>query len=160
MWIRGVVGLMLAVSHGVAVADSPESVATVNIKVKSTKIRSQPKMWASAVGSVKYGDSVQTLGLTDGWLKVRSAGKVGYLHESAVTEKKVILSARSMTGDGSADRGDVVLAGKGFNQAVEKDLAAKDRSLNFKAVDEMERLKVSDSELGAFMRAGQLGSKG
>jgi hypothetical protein len=133
----------------------------VNVKVKTVKVRGEPKAWAAAIASLKYGDGVQAMSATDGWLKVKTgSGKVGYLHESAVTTKKIVLSGKGIAGDGSADRADVVLAGKGFNQAVEKDFAAKDSSLNFKAVDEMERIRVSDGELGAFLKAGKLGSKG
>ena len=59
---------------------------------------------------------------------------------------------------GSADAADVVLAGKGFNPAVEKEYAAGRSDLNFGAVDKMERRTVSDGELATFVKAGKLKS--
>lgn len=155
------VGVAMALSHGVAFGAADGGLGSVSVKVKSAKVRTEPKVWATAVTPLKYGDSVQALSSADGWLKVRTTGgKQGFLHESAVTTKKVVLSMRGANTDGATDRADVVLAGKGFNQAVERDLAAQDSSLNFKAVDEMERLRVSDAELAAFIKAGQLGKRG
>lgn len=155
------VAAVVTVGHGVAFGAVDNGLGPVSVKVKAAKVRAEPRAWATAVTALKYGDSIQALSESDGWLKVRTAGgKQGYLHESAVTTKKIVLSMRGISGDGTADRTDVVLAGKGFNQAVERDLAAQDGSLNFKAVDEMERLRVSDTDLAAFIKAGQLGKRG
>ncbi len=151
----------LWLGQGVACGAVDEGIGPVSVKVKTVKVRGEPKAWATAIASLKYGDSIQAMSSSDGWLKVRtSGGKQGYLHESAVTTKKIVLSNRAISGDMATDRADVVLAGKGFNQAIERDLAAQDSSLNFKGVDEMERLRVSDAELAAFIKAGHLGKRG
>ena len=157
------VGVIASLALGLSVAYGAvdEGVGPVSVKVKATKVRAEAKAWAAAIGALKYGDSIQALSVSDGWLKVRtSGGKQGYLHESAVTTKKIVLSSRGGGSDSAADRADVVLAGKGFSQAIERDLAAQDSSLNFKGVDEMERLRVSDVELAAFIKAGHLGKRG
>ena len=153
--------LVTALWCGSASAAAEKPLGTVNVNVKTAKVRVEPRVWSTAVVGVKYGDTLQALSSSDGWLKVRtSGGKQGYLHQSAVTDKKIVLAARGSGGDVSADRSDVVLAGKGFNKAVEQDLAAQDGALNFKAVDEMERVRVSDGDLAAFIKNGQLGKRG
>lgn len=152
---------LTSLAHRPAFGLGDQALDTVNVKVRAAKVRVEPKAWATAVTTLQYGDSIQAVSSADGWLKVRTAGgKQGYLHESAVTTKRILLSKKGVSGDGTADRADVVLAGKGFNRAVERDLAAQDSSLNFKGVDEMERLQVRDTELAAFMKAGQLGRPG
>jgi uncharacterized membrane protein len=154
--------LILAVILPSAVfAAKTENLGPMSVKVKTTKVRVEPKVWAGAVVALKYGDSVETVSVTDGWFKVKTgAGKSGYLHESALTSKRVVLAARGSMGDGMSERSDVVLAGKGFNKAVEREFAEQDRSLNFKAVDAMERMTINDRDLAAFMKAGRLGGKG
>jgi hypothetical protein len=155
--LAGVVGVWMATLPAMA-AEKP--IGPVSVKVKSAKIRAEPKVWAASVVALAYGDSIEALSVTDGWLKVRARGKGGFIHESAVTTKKIVLSVKGNVGDGLTDRADVVLAGKGFNQAVEREFAAQDASLNFRAVDAMEKIKVSDAELAAFLQGGSLGKRG
>lgn len=136
-------------------ADKP--LGPVSVKVKSVKVRSEPKVWAPSVVALAYGDSIEALSVTDGWLTVRARGKQGFLHESAVSTKKIVLSGRGSVGDGTTDRADVALAGKGFNRAVEREFAGQDSTLDFRSVDAMERIKVTEGELAAFLKAGHLG---
>jgi len=150
----------VVVSLGAVPALATEKpIGPVSVKVKAAKVRAEPKVWAASVVALTYGDSVEAVSVADGWIKVSARGKSGFLHESAVTTKKIVLSAKGNVGAGSTDRADVVLAGKGFNQAVERQFAAQDASLNFRAVDAMEKIKVSDAELAAFLKSGNLGKR-
>ena len=128
---------------------------TAQIKVRSTAIRSQPKIWSSSIGLVSYGDSVALLGSQSGWMKVKSGGKEGYLHSSALTSKKIVLSSSKHVAQ-QADRSDIVMAGKGFSKSVEAQFAAVNGSLNFKAVDEVERQRVKAGDLAGFIKGGKL----
>ena len=128
------------------------------VKVKDTKVRTEPSQLATVVSSLRYGDSVQPIDdkPADGWFRVKSGAKgVGYLHLSAVTPRKIVLSGNAPS-QSEADRSDLVMAGKGFSLEIEKAYAAQNRSLNYSAVNQMERLVVSDSELRAFVKEGQL----
>lgn len=127
----------------------------LHVKVRSAAIRSEPKAWASALSFVSYGDSVQVKESKDGWLKVRSGAVTGYLHGSALTAKKVVLSGRETKGY-AADQSEIVMAGKGFSREVEKQLAASASGMNFSAVNEIERSRVSSVELAGFIREGKL----
>lgn len=126
------------------------------VQIKSSKVRSAPKIWASAVASVSYGDSLTVSETNDGWSKVSTSnGKSGFIPSSALSPKKVILASSSRVSQSAADPTDAILAGKGFDQNVESQFAAQSNG-NYKAVDTMEKLKVSDSELKAFVVAGEL----
>lgn len=135
--------------------------AKLSVKVRSTAVRNAPKSWAPAVSTVKYGDLVSRISQDKGWIKVKSSsGATGYIHESAVTSKKVVLAARSQGVSSFTDSNEIVLAGKGFNSKVEKQLAQTDTSLNFSAVNFMEQQKISTTEIANFIRSGKLNQNG
>ena len=132
--------------------------STVTIQVRSTRVRKDPAVYASSIATVKYGDELKMIANEQGWLKVRApGGQLGFVHPSAITTKEVKLSTKGeASGDVAAS--DVVLAGKGFDPATERQLKLSSPTLNFRAVDDMERVRVSDAELGAFIRSGSLGT--
>lgn len=132
------------------------AVDSAYVQIKSSKVRSAPKIWASAVASVSYGDSLTVVETSDGWSKVTAAnGKSGYIPSSALSTKKVILSSSSKVSQSAADPTDAILAGKGFDKNVESQFAAQSNG-NYKAVDEMEKIKISEAELKSFVIAGEL----
>lgn len=135
--------------------DSP-----VYVMVRDSKLRAKSDFFSASTGDIKYGDRLDVLKEQGSWLQVRTAsGKQGYVHTSAITERKVILKSGAKFEPSAADQGDVVLAGKGFSADVEHQFASTHRNLNFADVDAMERIKVSPKELVAFAEQGKLGSK-
>ncbi|MBX7137228.1 MAG: SH3 domain-containing protein [Oligoflexia bacterium] len=131
---------------------------TIFVQTRAAKLRGQPQMWGSAVSDLAYGDRLQVLdqGSDSGWLKVRTAGGAqGYIHSSAVSTKKVILSSRTGMQSNAADMSDVVLAGKGFNRQVEEEYA-RAQGFDFSQVNKVEKIKVNSSELAQFVKAGRL----
>ncbi len=155
-WPKYLVAIAATATISIA-ADLPASPTSLSIKVRSVPVRSQPKYWGSSVVTVKYGDSVTQISGDGGWLKVKTkSGATGYIHESAVTTKRIVLAANQQAVSSFSDKSEIVLAGKGFNLEAEKGLKATDATLNFSAVDSIERIRVSNSELGNFIRAGKL----
>jgi len=130
------------------------SAESLYVKVRATSLRAEPKQWASAVANLRYGDSLKVISTSGAWHSVQSGNKTGYVHNSALSERKIVLKASDAVAAG--DDRDVVLAGKGFNKEVERGYAASNRSLNYSQVDIMERRTVSDSEIASFIRAGKL----
>lgn len=126
------------------------------VKVRNAKLRNEPKQWAPSISSLSYGDAVSMLSSEGAWLKVKVGNSSGYLHNSAVSERKVVIQAAKSVATTGNDK-DVILAGKGFNKEVEKNYASKNSALNYAEVDKMERLNVSDTEVAAFVKAGKLG---
>lgn len=136
----------------------------LNVKIREATVRSGPKHFKPAVATLKYGDQVEQLESKDGWFQVRTRdGAVGYLHESAVTDEKLMeLPAGAGATPSSVSRDEVSLAGKGFNPQVEKKYREQRPNLEaqFRKVDAMERRAISAAELDRFLQEGQLGAYG
>lgn len=146
--------------HFTALAGSTEAQsngAMLTIKIRDSKLRSGPKLWAPSVRDLKFGDQLAAQGTEQGWFKVKtSGGAVGYVHPSAVTDRKVVL-ASTKAAQASVDASDVVLAGKGFNKDIEREFAQNNPESNFKAVDQVAALRIPDQDLARFLRDGKLG---
>jgi len=133
----------------------------LNVKVRTAKVRSTPKAWAPMLAVVKYGDSLQVVSKEAGWLKIAlKNGSTGYLHESAVTTQRIVFASRNEGMPSFTNSSEVVLAGKGFNSEAERQLAQGDPSLNFHAVNFLEKQTISDAALAAFIKAGKLNQQG
>ncbi len=151
--------LLIATVAIVTSSASSAAAESIYVKVKSTKLRSQPSFISSTSGSLSYGDQVDKVESEGSWIKVRTRAKaVGYLHESSVSESRIVLSSGSAHGS-KPDSADVVLAGKGFSAEVEKSYASSHRELNFSAVNAMERIVISDKELSDFSKDGGIGKE-
>jgi hypothetical protein len=141
--------LLLAAALGASAALA----ATITVLVQQTAVRKRPQFYAPSAATAKLGDTFDAEGPTGGWYKVDG----GYVHESAVSTKKVKLSADStVAGGGGATADEVTLAGKGFNSQVEKSYSAQNSAANFAAVDAMERRSVPDAAEIEFLRRGGL----
>lgn len=138
-------------------SEARSSGETLTIKIRDSKLRSGPKLWTPAVRDLKFGDQLVAQGTEAGWFKVRTAsGAAGYVHPSAVTDRKVVLASKN-TAQASVDASDVVLAGKGFNKEIEREFAQNNPESNFKAVDQVAALRIPDQDLVRFLRDGKLG---
>jgi SH3-like domain-containing protein len=127
------------------------------VQVKATKLRSSARHWATAKGDLSYGDQLTVLEQLPQWVRVRTkSGKEGFVPQSALTSQRVSLKGSTDKSLLQADASDVALAGKGFSPEVEKQYAASNKSLNYAAVDRMEKVRIADSEVLAFIKAGKL----
>lgn len=131
-------------------AASAALATTVTVLVQETTLRKRPQFYAPSAGAARLGQKFEAEGPTGGWYKTDE----GYLHQSAVTAKKVKLGGGEVSGSASAE--EVTLAGKGFNAQVEKSYGDKNGAANFPAVNAMERRSVPESAILAFMREGGL----
>lgn len=157
--LHGIVGVC-TVLLPLAAQAAAASGQPMYVQVRSSKIRSAPEFWAAAVSGVSYGDRVTVVPgqkSESGWLKVKAAGKEGFLHISALTSRKVVLRGSGEQSPRAADASEVVLAGKGFSKEIEADYA-RTHALSYAAVDQVERTRVSDGALAAFIKAGKLGA--
>ena len=128
----------------------------LTVEVRSAKLRSSPRAWAPAVVDLVYGDQLEEVARDSGWVEARKGAAVGFVHETALTTRTVVLAAGSRVVDPTAQGGQVVLAGKGFADAVELKVATDDPTLNFQAVDALEKFNVQPEDLRQFLAAGQL----
>lgn len=127
----------------------------MNVQVQSGQIRATPSFLGKVVVLVPYGTAVDVLQQKGDWSQVRNAqGQTGWMHKSALTTKRITLSAGSTTAKAGASSDELALAGKGFNSDVEREYKAKNKNLNFAAVDRMEKIKVPATEMQVFLQAG------
>ena len=146
--------LALAGIAGAAFASGP---ATMSVQVKNGQIRGTPSFLGSVVAPLSYGDRVEVLETKNDWMKVTSpSGKSGWVHSSALTKKKIVMSAGSQDVQTGASGDELALASKGFNSDVEADFKSKNKNVDFTWVDRMEKFKVSPQEMQAFLKEGQV----
>ncbi len=146
---------LLLVSLALAFSAAAAFSATITVLVQETTLRKRPQSYAPSLGTAHLGQKFESAGQESGFYKTSS----GYIHSSAVTAKKVSLGSDDSVG-GSASAEEVTLAGKGFNAQVEKSYGNKNGSVNFGAVNAMERRSVGEASLFDFLRAGGLLSEG
>jgi hypothetical protein len=129
--------------------------ATMSVQVKKSPLRATPSFLAKKTGEVHYGDRLEVIKKKNSWTKIKSVDHEGWLHSSALSEKKIELSAGTRDVASTADTSEVALAGKGFNAEVESEFR-KDSDLNYQAVDLIQTYGISDREKIAFIRDGGL----
>ena len=124
------------------------------INVKTASLKSSTGFFASNTATVSYGDEVKILALSGNYAQVRTTvgSKTGWIAKASLTSKRI--STSGTTANASAK--EIALAGKGFSPEVEAQYKKGDTQANYAAVDEMERIKVSDRELLAFIEEGHL----
>jgi hypothetical protein len=130
----------------------------MSVQVQDGKLRADPSFLGKILGSVAYGDSVTVIKQQDPWVYVSAKGGrlSGWIHNSALSEKEIILRAGSADVAKTASQKEVALAGKGFNADVEKEFKSRNPKLNFEWVDRMEKFIVSDDEIRKFIQEGAL----
>ncbi|MEZ4386433.1 MAG: SH3 domain-containing protein [Candidatus Krumholzibacteriia bacterium] len=129
----------------------------LSMQVRQASLRSRPSYLSAATVEVAYGARLTVLETRGAWRKLRTAdGAEGWLHESALTEKRVQLSAGQGDVQTGADTDELALAGKGFNEEVEKAFQADNRQIDYTWVDRMASWTVTPEEAVAFLAAGEV----
>ncbi len=128
----------------------------MSVQVKKGVLKSVPSFLGQSVGTVTYGERVMPLDKEDGWVKVRSGTAKGWLHQSALTDKKVVLRAGTQAASTGVSSNEIMLAGKGFNAQVESQYRDENPALRFDLVDTMERYKVAPKAQREFALEGKL----
>ncbi len=143
----------LAMTAGAAWSDS----GMMSVQVKEGRLRSSPSFLGSIVGPVRYGDRVQTIGKRGDWIDVKSSSALsGWIHESALTSKQVVLSSAGGAVSSSANGQEIALAGKGFNADVERQYRANNARIDYAWVDRMEGYKISREQMISFLDEGKV----
>ena len=134
----------------------------MSVQVRQGNIRNSPSFLGKVVLKVNYGDRLINLGEYQGWVNVRLSNKNlgGWIHQSALTTKKILLNAGAADVKNYAGSDEVALAGKGFNKQVENRIRAKNPSMNFRWIDRMEAMKVRQDEVSLFLKNGEVKPKG
>jgi hypothetical protein len=147
--------LLLAVA-GLCLAPASRA-DTLNVQVRTGKLREQPSFLGKIVAEVSYGDQLRILREQGEWVMGRSpSGRQGWIHVSALTDDQIVLAAGTGEVQTGASGDELALAGKGFNAQVEAEYRAQNREIDFAWVDRMEKFTVSPEEMIGFLKTGQV----
>jgi uncharacterized protein YgiM (DUF1202 family) len=142
----------------------------MSVTVKETQVRVTPGFMGKILAALVYGDRVQVVDVQNGWAKVNlpavksgSSGSrpqvEGWVHLSALTDKKIVLKSGAANVGETASSGEVALAGKGFNEEVEAQYKENNK-LDYTWVDRMESFVVSPEQAVTFLQEGGLAERG
>ena len=131
---------------------------TVSIQVRKGEVREKPTYLSKVLASPGYGESLINLGQQDDWIKVKTdKGVSGWVHKSAVTEKKIVLGSGKSQAQLKASNEELILAGKGFNKEVEQKYRSENPKAAFDRVDRAEKENnLGFAQITAFLDEGQL----
>ena len=158
--VRLCVAVCLVLAAGVVFAADQKQ---MSVTVKETPVRATASFLGKILGTLNYADRVtildQPAGASKSWVKVRGPdGKLqGWVSLSALQDKTIALKSGSENVAQGASTGEVALAGKGFNESVEKEYKA-DGKVDYTWVDRMQQIVVSPDQLAAFINQGGLAS--
>ncbi len=134
---------------------------TMSVQVKKCQLRNKPTFLGKVVTKLSYADKVTVEQEENSWVKVfHPQKKDGWVHVSALSEKEIILNPNSDDIQAAASSDEIALAGKGFNQQVEKKFKESNRNIDFAWVDRMEKMTVSQNDIQSFISKGGLEAGG
>ncbi|MDP8237246.1 MAG: SH3 domain-containing protein [Candidatus Erginobacter occultus] len=135
----------------------PARADTLNVQVRSGKLREQPSFLGKIVAEVAYGDQLRILREQGEWrLGQAASGREGWIHVSALTDDEIVLTAGTGEVETGASSEELALAGKGFNAQIEEEYRAQNREIDFTWVDRMEEFIVSPEQMVGFLKMGQV----
>ena len=135
-------------------AYKPKAGDTIYVSAKSVQLKSSEGSFASNAGLAVYGDSGKILSVSGKKVKIQlSTGSksTGWIAAGSITNKKINKDSKLSTSDK-----ELALAGKGWSEEAENAYKASNSKLDFKLVDAIESIVVSDSDLMKFIQEGHL----
>ncbi len=128
---------------------------TMSITIKEAQVRSSPSFLGKIVAVLPYGAQIEVQERAGDWVKMELPSGYGWIHSSALSRKKIVLSA----GEGGVETGasgeEIALAGKGFNEQVENQYQSE-QHLDYTWVDRMEEFVITPEQAVEFLDKGTL----
>ena len=154
LWVAAIIVLAAA---GAWAAE----VKMMSVQVKDAQLRDKPSFVGKVVGNLAYGDRVDVQESQGAWARVSLAGGAsGWMHSSALTSQKLVLSAGQENARVGASGDELALAGKGFNSDVEAQFKRDHKNIDFTWINKMEKIKIPSSEMQVFLKDGGVAPKG
>lgn len=150
--------LIIAVCLVLFVAAVAFAASKMSVQIKEAQLRATPDYLGKVTGKASYGDQVNIEGTQGAWKKVKTVkgSQSGWMHDSALSEKEIRMSAGDKDVKLAASSSELQLAGKGFSKEVENEYKKKNSTVTYKWVDQMERIKISQPQIQKFMKEGEL----
>lgn len=154
----------LAVILGLAVLLAWESgipaQQSLQVQVREGQLRQTASYLGKVVAPVRYGQPVTVLQRQGEWARVAVDGQQGWIHQSALTEKKISMQAGQNPAATTATSAEVAVAGKGFNKQVEEKYRAAHPQAGYAWIDRLESMRASPAEIQQFLIGGGLTAGG
>lgn len=145
--------LLALFSCGFSFGKEFKSGKKIYVSVKNAVMKSSASYFSEAVTTVFYGDFGTVLESNSKNTKIKlDSGIVGWISTGSLTSKKVVANSSATRVSSS----ELANAGKGFSAEAEKAFEASGKSVNYSEVNSMEKIKISDSDLQAFIEEGHL----
>ena len=135
-----------------------EAQKIMSVQVREGQLRKTPSHLGKIVAKTSYGDRVTVLEERGEWKKVSVAGGKlqGWMHDTALTSKKIALKAGQGNVGTSVTRNEIALAGKGFSEEVEAQYRKTNKNLDYTWINRMEAIDVSLKQMKDFITGGHL----
>jgi SH3-like domain-containing protein len=139
-------------------SSTAEAQKIMTVQVREGQLRATPSHLGKIVAKTSYGDRVTVLEERDDWKKVSVAsGKLqGWIHNTALTSKKIALKAGQSNVGTAVTQDEIALAGKGFSAEVEAQYRKSNKNLDYTWINRMEAMKVSPEQMEDFVTGGRL----
>lgn len=130
----------------------------LSIGKESTFLKSSPSFISNNIEKIYYGLTVVVIESKENWVKVKTSKKKGWLHKSALGDSKNILAEIGQGSEISKKKykDQVTLAGKGFSPEHEEKIKKENKNIDFKTIDLIESINVSNTHLQVFIKDGKL----
>lgn len=129
---------------------------TMSVQVKETQLRATASHLGKIVVRAPYGARVTILEERGDWKRAAYGSYRGWVHASALTTKRIVLTAGQTAQTGTVGQGEIALAGKGFNQEVENRYRANNKNLDYTWINRMEDFNVTPEQIENFAGEGRL----
>jgi uncharacterized protein YgiM (DUF1202 family) len=150
---RSAILIVVVIAVGLAIAAAQGLV----VKVQTTQLRANPQFFGPTLAALKAGDRLEKVSEANGWIQVKTtAGTVGWIHSSAVTQSTIALTSTNQNLKTQATASEVALAGKGFNKQVEDSYKGKHAEVSFVWVDRMIQIRIGLAQVQDFLAKGRL----
>jgi len=128
----------------------------MNVQVRSGPLRDTPSFLGRVLETAQYGESVEVLATRAPWVQVRHKAKEGWMHQSALTSRRLTMQAGTGDMAVTASADEIALAGKGFNKQVEDEFRGRNKDLDFTWIDRAETFSISETEMREFLKDGKV----
>jgi SH3-like domain-containing protein len=148
----------MAVIWAAALTAARAEAKRMSVQVKQGAIRATPSFVGQVVQTLSYGDRVTVVEEKAGWARVTAGTVSGWMHQSALSAKRIVLAAGADDVRTGAASDELALAGKGFNSSVEAQFKQQNPRVDYGPVDRMEARTVSPAQIADFLKQGHVGA--
>lgn len=132
----------------------------MSVEVRDAKLRSAPTPISRVLATVGFTEKVTVLEEKGDWRRVQFGTTEGWMSKNSLSTKTLKLEAGGPATEMSVTSDEQGLAAKGFNSDVEKQFKERNKEADFTAVDRMEKIAVSDTQIEQFIKQGALVAEG